>query len=127
MKVSQLRNELKGFLKNSSELSELDTALARLDNMPIVELAKKLKSIPAPMIALDKIADELKRQIGDAKEFDEKLETLVQPRAFNKTMVVELYDLVFSSRSKLNSKMTKKQMVEKFKAQHRREVNFRTA
>lgn len=126
-KVSQLRLAIKDILKNSDELSTLDTALARLDDMPIRELAKKLNTLPAPMLALDKVANDLRNQIGNTSKFNNLLEKTVKPAAFKKAMVIELYGKVFEGRRQLRSSLTKKQMIEMFKTQQRREVNYRAA
>lgn len=144
MKVSQLRGIINDLSSASDEVSGLNEALKRFDDMELATFSGLLKKVSATSLKRDQktkstaknemaiggfsdISKKMKNLKCDAKKFDAEIEKLSKKRSFTKQDLQNLYKQVFETKSNLSLKLTKPEMAARFIRQRRRDANFASA
>lgn len=130
MTVSDLRSAIREIL-SEPDSSLLDEALRRFDEMDIAKFSKFLNSRNLPKPANDDdtsdYAMKFRKLLNSPQEFEQEIEKLGKKRSFKKTDLQELFVAIFDSKARLPSKLTKAEMIARFKRQRRRDANFASA
>lgn len=144
MKVSELRGIINEISNTSDDFLGLDQALKRFDDMELSIFSKLLKKVPATApktVARSKVSPRGKRasiNIADVASkllplkayparFDAEIEQLGGKRSFTKKDMQALFAQIFQTKSTLPLKLSKSEMVARFKRQRRRDSNFASA
>jgi len=144
MKVSELRGIINEISNTSDDFQGLDQALKRFDDMELSIFSKLLKKVPAtaPKVAartknkpeskrsgltIADIAAKLLPLKADPARFDAEIDQLGGKRSFTKKDMQALFGQVFQTTSTLPLKLSKSEMVARFKRQRRRDSNFASA
>lgn len=144
MKVSELRGLINQLESKSVDTSGLNEALKKFDDMELSIFSGLLKKVPATRIKskpkskvsakkgqpIGSVIDLANRMIGlksDPEKFDAEIEKLGKKRSFTKTDMQKLFAQIFETKSSLPTKLTKPEMVARFKRQRRRDANFASA
>jgi len=134
MKVSELRGHLKKLVEVSEDLPKLDEALARFDDMSLMEfskfvsnatwpLARKAKP-KAPALSEDDLVRRLKSLTSDGGRFDEEMDRLKADTTCTKKHLQAVFNALIDPEVQLPAKLTKPEMVERIKRERRRDANF---
>ncbi|MEO0549974.1 MAG: hypothetical protein AAFZ91_08635 [Pseudomonadota bacterium] len=142
MKVSELRGLINTLETKSHDFSVLDEALKKFDDMELSLFSNLLKKVPAPKVhakpkrvpktavtdnSSTDVANKLMRLKSDPEKFEAEIDRLGSRRSFTKQDMQKLFSEIFSTKSRLPSKLTKPEMVARFKRQRRRDSNFASA
>lgn|SRR3990167_269917 len=134
MKVSELRGHLKKLVEVSEDLPKLDEALARFDDMSLVEFSKFVSNATWPLAgktkpkATELSEEDLVRRLAaltsDGASFDEAMDRLKSDKGCTKKHLQVIFNRLIDPEVQLQAKLTKLEMIERIKRERRRDANF---